>query len=73
MSPKGTEIPIAILVPVARPELGTEVDAAVVVERGVESVEAGGTAVVEGRCVTIGVPDIVTGRITPLSPQICNQ
>lgn len=70
MSPKGTEIPMATLVPVVRPELGTEVlfnDVVVVVVGDEENDEAGGTTVVEGSPVAIGLPDIVTGRITPLS------
>jgi hypothetical protein len=68
MSPKGTEIPIATLVLVVRPELGMEVllnDAVAVVEGDEDNNEAGGTAVVEGSPVAIGLPDIVTGRITP--------
>jgi hypothetical protein len=70
MSPKGTEIPIATLLPVVRPEVGTEVllnDAVVVVERDEEDDVIGGSAVVEGSAVVIGLPDITTGRITPLS------
>jgi hypothetical protein len=72
MSPKGTEIPMATLIPVVRPELGTEVllknDAVVLVEGDKgndENDEADETVVGKENPVAIGLPDIVTGRITP--------
>jgi hypothetical protein len=70
MSPKGTDIPMATLLPVVRPELRTEVllnEAVVVTEGDKENNEDGGIVVVVGSPVAIGLPDKVTGRITPLS------
>ena len=69
-SPNGTEIPIATLVPVVRPELAMEVPfngADIVGERDEENDKVGGLAVTEGSPVTIGLPDILTGRMTPKS------
>jgi hypothetical protein len=70
MSPKGTDIPMATLLPVVRPELRIEVllnEAVVVTEGDKENNEDGGIVVVVGSPVATGLPEIVTGRITPLS------